>query len=420
MAPKAKKRPAAHKAAATETTVLAIADSSCETEVMENNEDDKQEEDNGVQEEEKETKSGEEEEKENEDGTTKPKTAKTNKQNKLYTKPKAKASGKTLKKIMKRPAGKGQDDDDDEKKKETLAAKCEKWQHLGQQGKRRFAEDEEEEGEDDDEDNTEEKRHRGKARKFKKMADSGAIPDHIMQMFEKEASKHPKPRKFKFDLINKLFKEDGNGGYTMCADDPWFQQQKEMLHKKYGRDEQQGTPRDAFAYQVFHGNFEALDAAIQRGSVQQWDQDGVEFCGYRKTKAGVANEKQEATKFGGKQVQLKGSQYQALNKAFKSMSWNFSDPQQNPLPLGNGGGNSSGSGKSKPIENAGLTKKMMETLTEAKNAHEKLHSTAMKLLHKCSCLDDKKEFKATVIALKDWSLKNDNILTWQAWLFCLL
>ena len=287
MAPKAKKRPAAHKAAATETTVLAIADSRYETEVMENNEDDKQEEDNGIQEEhgeeEKETKAREEEEKENEDGTTKPKTAKTNKQNKLYTKPKAKASGKTLKKNMERPASKGQDDDD-EKKKETLAAKCEKWQHLGQQGKRRFAEDEEEEGEDDDQDNTEEKRHRGKARKFKMMADSGAIPDHIMQIFEKEASKHPKPRKFKSDLINKLFKEDGNGGYTMCADDPWFQQQKEMLHKKYGRDEHQGTPRDVFAYQVFHGNFDALDAAIQRGSVQQWDQDGVEFCGYRKQK----------------------------------------------------------------------------------------------------------------------------------------
>ena len=250
------------------------------------------------------------------------------------------------------------------------------------------------------------------------MSDPGAIPEHIMLMFETEAAKHPKPRKFKSDLINKLVKEDGNGGYTMCADDPWFQQQKEMIHKKYGKDEHQGTPRDVFAYQVFHGNFEALDSASQKGSVQQWTQDGVDSCGYRKTKAGVENSKQEMTKFGANQVQLKGSQYQALNKAFRTMSWKFSMDGQDTMAQV--GGTSSGSGQAKPLENAGLTKEMVETLTEAKNAHEKLHSTAMKLLSKFSCLDDKKEFKTTVMALKDWSLKNDHILTWQAFFYLLL
>lgn len=413
MAPKAMKKPAAKTNAATEASPLALTDREAELLVGNTQEEENHEEEEEQEEEQKEEDELEEEEAEEEkkDTNTKPKGAKAKAKKKTSPKPKAKGKGKTAKKTMKRPAARGSDEDE-EKKKETLADKCEKWQHLGKQGKKRAAEDEEEEEGDDD---TAEKRHRGKARKFKKMSDPGAIPEHIMLMFEKEAAKHPKPRKFKSDLINKLVKEDGNGGYTMCADDPWFQQQKEMIHKKYGKDEHQGTPRDVFAYQVFHGNFEALDSASQKGSVQQWTQDGVDSCGYRKTKAGVENSKQEMTKFGANQVQLKGSQYQALNKAFRTMSWKFSMDGQDTMAQV--GGTSSGSGQAKPLENAGLTKEMVETLTEAKNAHEKLHSTAMKLLSKCCCLDDKKEFKTTVMALKDWSLKNDHILTWQACFF---
>ena len=60
-----------------------------------------------------------------------------------------------------------------------------------------------------------------------------------------------------------------------------------------------------------------------------------------------------------------------------------------------------------------MTKEMITTLQDAKNAQEKLHATAMKLLNKCSSVADQQEFKATVKALKDWSQKNEYVLAWK-------
>lgn len=313
---------------------------------------------------------------------------------------------------MKRPAAKGEKDDEKDKKEKTesLKDKTEKWKQVGNKGTQQSDSCSAEEEEEDESSGEKQKRARGKAKKFKKMADSGAIPDHIWELFQKESAKHPKPRQFKTQLINKLFKDDGKGGYIMCAEDPWFQQQQEVFHKKYGKDEQQGTPRDVFLYQVFHGNSDALDTAIQNGSVQQWEQDGIPWCGFRKTKAGVENAKKDLSKVGAKQVKLDGSQYQAISKAFKTLSWSFDQGGG-----GSGGGSlpSSGSGKRKAVEDVGLTKEMATTLQDAKNAQEKLHATAMKLLNKCSSVDDKKDFKVTVMALKNLALKNDHVLTWK-------
>ena len=133
---------------------------------------------------------------------------------------------------MKRPAAATGDEEKD--KKESLFAKTEKWKQVGTKGTKQPCPSSSSDG-DGENDKEEQKRQRGKAKKFKRMADAGAIPDHIWEMFSKEAAKHPKPRQFKTMLINKLFKEDGSGGYIMCAEDPWFQQQKEIFHKRYGK-----------------------------------------------------------------------------------------------------------------------------------------------------------------------------------------
>lgn len=351
----------------------------------------------------------EEQEEEPEDSAhnAKPKAKKAKKTEKQVKQKKEKK--KAVQKKMKRPAA--ATGDDEKEKKESLLAKTEKWKQVGTKGTKQISSSGSSDG-DDENDTEQEKRQRGKSKKFKKMADAGAIPDHIWEMFSKEAAKHPKPRQFKTQLINKLFKEDGSGGYIMCAEDPWFQQQKEIFHKRYGKDEQQGTPKDVFLYQVFHGNKDALEQAIQNGSVQQWQQDGVPFCGYRKTKAGIENAGQDTTKIGAKEVKLDGSQYQALSKAFKTLSWSFGDQQLCDGGTG-GGAPSSSSGQRRAVEDVGLTKEMITTLQDAKNAQEKLHATAMKLLNKCSSVADQQEFKATVKALKDWSQKNEYVLAWK-------
>jgi hypothetical protein len=65
------------------------------------------------------------------------------------------------------------------------------------------------------------------------------------------------------------------------------------------------------------------------------------------------------------------------------------------------------------LEAEGLTKEMTEVLADAKQAHERTHQAAMKLLGKCTNGTDKKKFKETVISIQAWAQKNHNVLTWK-------
>ena len=377
-------------------------------------EDDKEEE----SEESKEKEKVEPEEKEEEDqkkasATAKAKaksSAKSKAKAKAKAKGKAKAGSKQNKKKEKKEKdqkkekkeNKDKKDDDEAPKKENLNDKCEKWKAaVGDAENKQNSEDGSEE-----ENST---RERGKSRKFQKLKDAGSIPDHILAMFEHESKKQDKPRAYKTALINRLFKSDGKGGYVMQAEDPWFQQQKEIMHSKYGKDEQVGSPKDVFLYSTFHGNQVALQSAIDKGSVQEWTQDGVVYCGFRQTKSGVKSAKVDKTSMGSGEVNLQQNQWAALTKAFKTMSWSFANTDELVPSLAS----SSNATQQKQLENVGLTDAMKNILTEAKQAQEKLHGTAMKLLNKCTSVDDKKKFKTTVMQLKELSLKNDHVLTWQ-------
>ena len=330
---------------------------------------------------------------------------------KAKSKTKAKAKGKSKagakQQSQKPPAKKKEKNEkkteEEPSKKEILNDKCAKW---------KAAVDDADAGQDDKDDDEEEgveHRDRGKSRKFQKLKDAGSIPEHILAMFEHESKKQDKPRAYKSALINRLFKPDGKGGYEMCASDPWFQQQKELMHSKYGKDEQVGSPKDVFLFSVFHGNEMGLQSAIDKGSVQEWTQDGVLYCSFRQTKSGVKSAKVDKTCMGTGQVELQQNQWGALTKAFKTMSWSFANTDDLVPALAS----SSSSKQQKQLENIGLTDAMKDILTEAKTAQEKLYGTAMKMLNKCSSVDDKKKFKTTVMQLKDCSLKNDHVLTWH-------
>eukprot|EP00434_Breviolum_minutum_P042374 symbB.v1.2.037714.t1/scaffold5623.1/size25199/2 len=377
-------------------------------------EDDKEEE----SEESKEKEKVEAEEKDEEDQKTPSATAKAKAKSKAKSKAKAKAKGraKAGSKQNKNREKKGKDqkkekkenkdkkekkDDEEAPRKENLNDKCEKWKAaVGEPENNQNSEDASEENAT---------RERGKSRKFQKLKDAGSIPDHILAMFEHESKKQDKPRAYKTALINRLFKSDGKGGYVMQAKDPWLQQQKEIMHSKYGKDEQVGSPKDVFLYSTFHGNQEALQSAIDKGSVQEWNQDGAVYCGFRQTKSGVKSAKVDKTSMGSGEVNLQQNQWAALTKAFKTMSWSFANTDELVPSLAS----SSNAKQQKQLENVGLTDAMKTILTEAKQAQEKLHGTAMKLLNKCTSVDDKKKFKTTVMQLKELSLKNDHVLTWQ-------
>ena len=84
--------------------------------------------------------------------------------------------------------------------------------------------DDEDKPKDDGSDEDDSNRELCKARKWKRMTDAGAIPDHIA-----EVMKNAKTRAAKTKIINELFEKDSKGKLVMKANEPIFAT-KEAYH----------------------------------------------------------------------------------------------------------------------------------------------------------------------------------------------
>ena len=314
--------------------------------------------------------------------------------------------------VLKKPASKKEEKEEEqqqEKKKEkTLVEKTAAWETAAEGEEAAAAVTSEEE---------QETRDAGKAKKWRKMADAGAIPAHILDLINEQSKKATNPRKEKTALINGLFVKNSKGGYDMQADSPVFQPAKTAFDQRYGKKEQTGMPKDVFLWQTFHGNEVALAAAIEKGSVEEYEEEGTTFCSFKKSKVGVTSGCNTEMKVSGGDKDLDDKQYKTLTRAFSSLALELGDSDKEDDKASKPSGSSSAAGAKpkalKSLEAAGLTESMAAVLAEAKGAHEKLHVQAMKLLGKCSSDSDKKKFKETVLSIKSWIQKNENVLTWK-------
>ena len=102
-------------------------------------------------------------------------------------------------------------------------------------------------------------------------------------------------------------------------------------YKRYGKDESTGFPKDVFLWQTFHGNKEALEAAIANGSVQEYKKDGVQFYSFQTSKTGVESGTNNDLKLRSGQVDLKDNQYKTLSRAFSSLALKLDDSEEEEL-----------------------------------------------------------------------------------------
>ena len=290
------------------------------------------------------------------------------------------------------------------------------------------------------------KRQLAKARKFKRMSDQQAIPEHIQEAIDKAKS-----RAEKTEIINELFDIDPKGNIVMKPDKAMFQTMKTASHEKFGKDQTIGMPYKVLLHRDFHGDKEALVGAIERGVVHQWVENGVPFAGYRQTSAGISKTVSDTHSLGGNPMDVTKETSQAIAKAFSSMAFVFGDTEEAPKESSSRDlvvhpGSSSSSSKEceflaclsqsflsmfwrffvliicfyceimlffgdngNPLR---VTEQMKNLVSEAKGAQERLYSSAMRMLTKCTADQDKQSFKPFAMQLKDWIQKNDHFLTW--------
>lgn len=122
--------------------------------------------------------------------------------------------------------------------KESMAKQAAGWAKALDEGV-----EEKEKAGDDDEQLEEEPRDRQKAQKYAKLLKGGGLPKEVAEAME-AADKSANPRAAKTQLINRLFKKDGNK-FVMVPNDPSFQRVQKFLDTKFGK-EQANSHFDAF------------------------------------------------------------------------------------------------------------------------------------------------------------------------------
>ena len=248
------------------------------------------------------------------------------------------------------------------------------------------------------------KRDFAKARKFKRMSDAQAIPDHIQEAMDKAKTRQDKSR-----IINELFEKDSKGALIMKAEKPFFNNVKTASHSKVGKDMTKAIPYDVFLMKTFRGDEAALTAAVEKGAVVTWLQDGLRFAGYRVTTAGVKKSVEDTHQVGSEAQDISQDTYKTLSKAFNSMAFVFGDTDT----PGQTTSMSSNAASSEPAVLKELTEPMKALVQDAKSSMERLAASGMKMLQKCSSAADKQNFKVHVISMRAWISKDDHMLLWN-------
>lgn len=165
-------------------------------------------------------------------------------------------------------------------------------------------------------------RDKTKGQKYVKMMDS--LPDHVIDLVEKESKKASSPRDFKTMCINKLFvKNPETGKLELNLGDDLFTQHKKMYSKKYAKEEDTALPESIMKGLYFRGDQKEFDKAIADGDVTQVDcgngKTYYAFTSFKKGKIqGTIDEQDYVTK-----SKITKEQGKLLSTAFASVGWTW-------------------------------------------------------------------------------------------------
>ena len=92
-------------------------------------------------------------------------------------------------------------------------------------------------------------RDKAKGQKYIKLKDS--LPDHIVDLVEKQSLKSASPRQFKSMAINKLFVKNKQGRLELNLTDQLFEEHKKIYTKRYSTERENAMPESILKSLVF-------------------------------------------------------------------------------------------------------------------------------------------------------------------------
>ncbi|CAL1140778.1 unnamed protein product [Cladocopium goreaui] len=269
--------------------------------------------------------------------------------------------------------------------------------------------------EDEEKDNTTEakaeERDRQKAQKFRKLEKAGALPAEVKEAFD-AAEKSQNPRANKTQLINSLFRKEGNN-FVMVPKDTAFKRVQKLLDVKYGKEEAQSFPWSIMLYDKFGGNESALEKALQCGDVVVTSYQGKDYCSYSTLKSGRMKSLGDESELNDGQHSLDESSHQVISDWFKSL--NVGSLQQQVEDSAEAAGDTV-LVLTKPKTQEVDWNHVEKVLQSAKVAQEKLIRDGMKLKEQVLAAKDQDlldTFKGSLKDLQDNDKDLDHCLLWK-------
>ena len=166
-------------------------------------------------------------------------------------------------------------------------------------------------------------RDKGKALKYQRMKEAGALPNHIVHLIETESKKSSSKRAFATQCINTLFERQSDGALAVRLNHPMFQEAQSIYTKHFQKSSQRAMPKAIMAGLYFNSNESNLQAAIDQGDVIiVQGEDGKDYFAFSEFEISrVDGKTQKQTRAGN--VSLKQEQAKELEKAFNSVGWTF-------------------------------------------------------------------------------------------------
>ena len=189
--------------------------------------------------------------------------------------------------------------------------------------------------EDEADENSEDHgRDKAKGQKFAKMRSS--LPDHVIDLFERESAKASSPRQYKTMIINKLFVRDASGKLVLNLEDELFQEHKKIFSKKYAREEESAMPELVMRGLYFANSETAMEEAKKRGEIIPVDcgNDKV-FWAFTTFSKGVETGRLEEQSLLSKKKVSK-EQAKLLAEAFKHVGWSWKYQDKDIAKLSDG------------------------------------------------------------------------------------
>eukprot|EP00435_Cladocopium_sp_Y103_P030562 s2305_g7.t1 len=145
---------------------------------------------------------------------------------------------------------------------------------------------------EDDEEGEATGRDKAKGQKSRKM--KSELPEHVIDLRERQSQKASSPRLFKTQIINKLFRRTPSRRLEINLEDELFSEHRRVSQKRFSKEKETAYPESILRGLYFGNSQEALDRAKQAGEVDPLEHEsGKAFCAFKSMTRGIENAKVE-------------------------------------------------------------------------------------------------------------------------------